>query len=455
MTRPDYSSYDEEVEFIMEQFAGQYRQNRSVFERKSSVQRTSLLDVGRNISLVSAVWQSEGSPFDEGDCEEEDGPDDGGAAEVLQLTFLLQDVVAYANTLIIYKPNGFTLPPTCFCDADSGPAFAEMCMSANKQALQRKWSLIQLVGSVCSRLRKRRDVQNMFTLTSSAALYRVVRQRLLAKRLEELLGDDVLLSALWFSATHKRRHGVCNPRPSFFESEDHYGFEELGDSIQQLPSLQILCESADASCALEHIKLLQWFLCLRVELTLQSRLQSALVFRIKESNVRHFSRPVVAFHGTSLENVWSILQNGLQHTVVKKNGEAFGKGIYFSTKVNVAKAFARSTAKHGSRFLRYNSMVPSFLGREKDPTSLECYCVLECQVDITSEVNVKLDGSYIIVKNPKVVKLVRLHLGFEAKRKSFPSRVARVWTWVGFIACTVAIAIAILYNVDSTTFVSP
>lgn len=444
--RPNYSSYDEEVEFIMEQFAAQYRQTAPVFERKTSLRRNSLLDVGDRVRLVSVSWQSESSSFeDDDDDEEQNGVEVDAAAEVLQLTFILEDVLAYANTLIIYKPSGFTLPPTCFCDANSGVAFAEMCMSINKQALQRKWGLIQLVGCVCSRLKKLGEVENMFTLTSSSALYRSIRQQLLAKRPEELLGDDVLLCALLFSAQHGRRHGVCNPRPSFFLGREQYCFDELAETLQQLPRLQDLCESE--LCTLESTKLLQWFTCLHVGLSFQSRQPDSLVFYIKESNVRHFLRPITAYHGTSLENVWSILQNGLQHTSIKKNGEAFGKGIYFSTKVNVAKVFARSTNKHGAQFLRHNSMIPAFLRQEKGGQSpSDYYCVLECQVDITSQANVTLDGTYIIVKNPSVVKLVKLHLGFQTRQQQGSARIAGYCKWISFFVAILAVACGIFLS---------
>jgi len=47
-----------------------------------------------------------------------------------------------------------------------------------------------------------------------------------------------------------------------------------------------------------------------------------------------------AFHGTSMENLYSVLHNGLTNHLTKATN-LFGEGIYFSTDVNVAMSFSK------------------------------------------------------------------------------------------------------------------
>lgn len=52
---------------------------------------------------------------------------------------------------------------------------------------------------------------------------------------------------------------------------------------------------------------------------------------------------LLAFHGSSLENLHSILHNGLLNlsgTRLERTGAAFGQGIYLSTELSVAFAFS-------------------------------------------------------------------------------------------------------------------
>ena len=52
---------------------------------------------------------------------------------------------------------------------------------------------------------------------------------------------------------------------------------------------------------------------------------------------------LLAFHGTSFENMHSILHNGLLNlsgTRLERTGSAFGQGIYLSTEMSVAYAFS-------------------------------------------------------------------------------------------------------------------
>lgn len=53
----------------------------------------------------------------------------------------------------------------------------------------------------------------------------------------------------------------------------------------------------------------------------------------------------LGFHGTSFENIWSILHTGLlnlSQTALERTGAAFGSGIYLSTDLAVAFSFSKS-----------------------------------------------------------------------------------------------------------------
>lgn len=81
-----------------------------------------------------------------------------------------------------------------------------------------------------------------------------------------------------------------------------------------------------------------------------------------------FRHSVLAFHGTHLENLHSILHCGLQNasgTKLQRNGAIFGGGIYLSTSYDVAFTFAQP---HDSGWSR------STLGRK-------LRCLLVCEVD--------------------------------------------------------------------------
>jgi hypothetical protein len=63
------------------------------------------------------------------------------------------------------------------------------------------------------------------------------------------------------------------------------------------------------------------------------------------STPTHSINQTLGFHGTSFENIWSILHSGLlnlTNTSLERTGAAFGSGIYLSTDLSVAFSFSKA-----------------------------------------------------------------------------------------------------------------
>ncbi len=72
-------------------------------------------------------------------------------------------------------------------------------------------------------------------------------------------------------------------------------------------------------------------------------LKPSAVFKLEQGVEQQLTDPVLAFHGTSFENLYSILQNGLLNltgTLLQRTGANYGDGIYLSTNFDVAFHFS-------------------------------------------------------------------------------------------------------------------
>ncbi|KAL4443726.1 hypothetical protein ABPG75_011463 [Micractinium tetrahymenae] len=210
---------------------------------------------------------------------------------------------------------------------------------------------------------------------------------------------DLLLSTLAAAAASYRRATCTVPFPSaLFESPDGRDYAALSANLQALPPVEQLAAAAAAGrLSTAEAALLRWALtrprrpaagirrCMlravqeqlpsmtgwladighNPSLRPQAALQlSAVPPALAAGDAR---TRVLAFHGTSMENVWSILHNGLLNasgTRLERTGAAFGKGIYFSTELPVAFSFSQPA----------DGWVHSALGRRVS-------CVLVCSID--------------------------------------------------------------------------
>lgn len=178
---------------------------------------------------------------------------------------------------------------------------------------------------------------------------------------------------------------------------------------------------------------------------------------------------VTVYHGTHIDHVWSILNNGFwsmsDNPLFCKNGAIMGSGVYLSTSKKVAQFFAtnnssknankiRTAFKHDSLrnilLLVENNLCFDNDGdcdgddekRKKDLDEyydISCYSVFEARIirppndDNNNNQNdnkngderaaaeskspTRRDGKYYVVPNGQDIRITRLHLTFELTRK--------------------------------------
>ncbi|KAL4447186.1 hypothetical protein ABPG77_007219 [Micractinium sp. CCAP 211/92] len=210
---------------------------------------------------------------------------------------------------------------------------------------------------------------------------------------------DLLLSTLAAATGSYRRATCAVPFPSvLFEGPDGRDFAALNANLQALPPAEQLAAAAAAGrLSTAEVALLRWALARprrpaagvrRCTLRAVQEQLPSMTGWIADIGHNASLRPqavlqlsavppslaagdararVMAFHGTSMENVWSILNNGLLNasgTRLERTGAAFGKGIYFSTELPVAFSFCQPA----------DGWVHSTLGRR-------LRCVLVCSID--------------------------------------------------------------------------
>uniref|UniRef100_A0A0D6QXU5 Poly [ADP-ribose] polymerase n=1 Tax=Araucaria cunninghamii TaxID=56994 RepID=A0A0D6QXU5_ARACU len=116
---------------------------------------------------------------------------------------------------------------------------------------------------------------------------------------------------------------------------------------------------------------------------------------------------IFAFHGTSAENLHSILRCGLlnlSNTTLQRNGAIFGEGTYFSTDINVALTFSK--AKEGwkdscfGKNLKYLLVCEIAKGEKVFYTDKGGQSLIKA-----SNSSGPADGSYIVVQNSDLIRI--------------------------------------------------
>jgi hypothetical protein len=115
-----------------------------------------------------------------------------------------------------------------------------------------------------------------------------------------------------------------------------------------------------------------------------------------------------AFHGTRIDNVFSILQNGLQNlsgTKHMKQGNIFGDGIYLAQDLSVAFSFASSNVR---------SIWPQSAFVSPQSHRIHVSAVLQCEVVNKEEYILsdpkKANAAYIVVTNELHVRVRKILL---------------------------------------------
>ncbi|KAI7845021.1 hypothetical protein COHA_001387 [Chlorella ohadii] len=180
---------------------------------------------------------------------------------------------------------------------------------------------------------------------------------------------DLLLSALAAAAASYRRATCTVPFPSpLFGDGDARDYAALLQNLQALPPLG--APGAAARLSAQQLSLVSWLLThprrpvasmrrctLRqvqeqlpsltgwvADIGMNPSLRPTAVLQLSAVPPSVGSSRVLAFHGTSFENLHSILHHGLLNasgTRLERTGSAFGKGIYFSSELAVAYAFCQ------------------------------------------------------------------------------------------------------------------
>ena len=168
---------------------------------------------------------------------------------------------------------------------------------------------------------------------------------------------------------------------------------------------------------------------------------------------------MIAYHGTDMENVWSILHNGFFNASeigrggnkFVKNGAIMGSGVYLSTSKKVANYFAtmkvtsptiRNALKHDSlNSLLSKAPTNEMLFHKKDTGStpsiddlydVSCFPVFEARIirppvkeskdakvknNCSDSSDTRHEGKYYVVPDGRDVRITKLHLTFELTRR--------------------------------------
>eukprot|EP01138_Halocafeteria_seosinensis_P012338 gb/GECG01012607.1/.p1 GENE.gb/GECG01012607.1/~~gb/GECG01012607.1/.p1 ORF type:complete len:623 (+),score=54.56 gb/GECG01012607.1/:1-1869(+) len=147
----------------------------------------------------------------------------------------------------------------------------------------------------------------------------------------------------------------------------------------------------------------------------------------------------VAFHGSSSENAFSIIQNGLKsfsHTRQMRSGAIFGDGVYFCNAHKVAKSFAASTGSVSRTSLVSGDVktierlrkalvgerLQSNTDTQKDNLKKCSFSVVfMCEVikhpdNFVDERKQASEGAYYVVQDPQHIQLNRILVYFDNDR---------------------------------------
>ena len=187
---------------------------------------------------------------------------------------------------------------------------------------------------------------------------------------------------------------------------------------------------------------------------------------------------VHAYHGTTIEKAWSILNHGLRNlsynSALSENGAMMGAGVYLSTSFEVATMFAQTATRstktlafafHHESLLRllHSAKVDVASLGPLDEYNISCLPVFEAiiiappaddneeqptAIDQTSNIDTKKctrqEGKYFVAESD-LIRISKLHLRFDLAKKS------DVWSWLPSFPplYAIVICIAILWLVVS------
>ncbi|GLC47231.1 hypothetical protein PLESTB_001308000 [Pleodorina starrii] len=298
-------------------------------------------------------------------------------------------------------------------------------------------------------------------------------QELLAEIKAHPDGTDLLLTAFYTAAHHYRRSTICTPFPTEVfpppNGTADKDFPALHRALDALPPVHSLLGGEDVFSCLppSALALLKWLLLnparrRRFSLTplgdmvrqlrqrcgggsgggggdgawqlpaLDGHNSPACILRALDGSAQApFARSCIAYHGTHLENLHSIIHTGLQSmsgTRLQRTGANYGAGIYLSTNYDTAFSFCQPCASWP---------------RSRFGTKLRA--LLVCEVDLDKSTTERggtggsagfapasssgavsaapLPDTYLVVQRADAVRLLYVLLYCDASRTARPARV--------------------------------
>ena len=201
---------------------------------------------------------------------------------------------------------------------------------------------------------------------------------------------------------------------------------------------------------------------------------------------------MIAYHGTDMENVWSILHNGFFNASeigrggnkFVKNGAIMGSGVYLSTSKKVANYFATMkvtspTIRNALRHDSLNSLLSKaptneILFHKKDTgrstpsiddlCDVSCFPVFEARIirppikeskdakvknNCSDSSDTRHEGKYYVVPDGRDVRIIKLHLTFELTRRKggllqFLYRATSTYTMKSTMGISIILAVVVL-----------
>eukprot|EP00941_MAST-03F_sp_MAST-3F-sp1_P006435 g6435.t1 len=224
-------------------------------------------------------------------------------------------------------------------------------------------------------------------------LWKHIQSKLICKQ-EEL---DILLTFFSAALFSNRCSKLCDPSPNFCDTNTvDESYEIATSAFHSMPSVsEILQRFPENRLHLCEMELLYWILedfalygtkLERTSCNNKNFKNPSAAFNIVYNSdpSPSFTRlkkkygSITAFHGTRIENCWSILAYGLKNcsgTSFQSTGAAFGDGIYLAGDINVAMTYASGKCKVWGRSKvcsTSSSSSPSWIW-----SSIQCVFVCE------------------------------------------------------------------------------
>ncbi|KAG6547960.1 hypothetical protein Mapa_010781 [Marchantia paleacea] len=289
-------------------------------------------------------------------------------------------------------------------------------------------------------------------------------------------GSDLLISAFIQALRSYRRFSVCAPFPSFLINDArNKNFKSASEAVAGFPSTKEvawseLYEPSDNESvvqSLQHLSvealmLLNWILRFRYNLQhiedpseefksflfpkspwgniRDSILNPSFVLKVQEADegkwgitafetIRSKHGSIMAFHGTTTENLHSILRCGLLNmskTPLQRNGAMYGEGVYLSTDLSVALTFSKS-GESWERSCLGSKVSYVLLCEIARGEGVECSTSpIADNTASSGKLSLRTHGTYVVVQNSDLLRIRYVLVYSDSPRTLLESQQQRV-----------------------------